>query len=115
MAEMPQWRKETIRGSKTTSTPEKSGEKCGMLGVCLFAVDKMKMGDRAPVNRDPVLHFDALRLVALREGDKTEEILAKENENKCLYAHLFTYTQPKQFFAAGAGLQPTPSPLCELA
>ena len=28
------------------------------------------MSDRAPACRDPVLHFDALRLVALREGGR---------------------------------------------
>ena len=28
------------------------------------------MGDRAPAYRDPVLHFDALRLVALRERNE---------------------------------------------
>ena len=33
----------------------------------------------------------------------------------CLYAHLRTYTQPTQLCATGASLQPTPSPLCELA
>ena len=38
------------------------------------------MSDRAPAYRDPVLHFDALRLVALREGDRTEETFATENE-----------------------------------
>ena len=34
---------------------------------------------------------------------------------KFLYAHLRTYTQPTQLFAAGERLQPTPSPFCELA
>ena len=33
---------------------------------------------------------------------------------KYLYAHLRTYTQPTQPLAAGASMQPTPSPLCEL-
>ena len=61
------------------------------------------------------LHFDALRLVALHEGGRIEENLATENERKCLYAHLRTCTQPTQLFAAGESLQPTPSPLCELA
>ena len=73
------------------------------------------MSDRAPAYRDRVLHFDALRLVVLREGDRTEETLATEIESKCLYAHLRTYTQPTQLLAAGASMQPTPSPLCELA
>ena len=73
------------------------------------------MSGRAPAYRDPVLHFDALLLVALRGGGRIEEALAAENEGKCLYAHLRTCTQPTQLFAAGAGFQPTSSPLCELA
>ena len=74
----------------------------------------METRDRAPAYRDPVLHFDALRLVALREGDRIEETLATENEREMLYVHLRTYTQPTQLFAAEESLQPTPSPLCEL-
>ena len=64
------------------------------------------MGDRAPTYLDHVLHFDALRLVALCEGDRIGivEILATENERKCLCAHLRTYTQPTQLFAAGTQL-----------
>ena len=63
------------------------------------------MSDRAPTYRDPALHFDALRLVALREGDRIEETLATENKReKCFYAHLRAYTQPTQLFAAGAPL-----------
>ena len=62
-----------------------------------------------------ILHFDALRLVALREGDRNEETLATENERKGSCAHLRTYTQPTQLIAAGASLQPTPIPLWELA
>ena len=51
------------------------------------------MRDRAPAYRGPELHFDALRLVALREGDKIEETLARENEREVLIrAHLRTYT-----------------------
>jgi hypothetical protein len=42
------------------------------------------MSDRAPAYRSHVKHFDALRLVALREGDRTEETLAKENERGML-------------------------------
>ena len=30
-------------------------------------------GQSAPPNRDPVLHFHALRLIALRGGDRNEE------------------------------------------
>ena len=75
------------------------------------------MSNRAPAYRDPVLHFDALRLVALREGGRTEEALATKNERKikCLYVHLRTYTQPTQLLGAGESPQLTPSPLCELA
>ena len=73
------------------------------------------MSGRAPAYRDPALHFDALRLVALREGDMIEKTLATENEGKCLCAHLRMYTQPTKLFTAGASFQPTPSPLCELA
>ena len=76
---------------------------------------RLKMSDRAPAYQGPSLGFYALRLVALREGGRTEETPATENERKCLYAHLRTYTQPTQIFAAGARLQPTPSPLCGLA
>ena len=40
------------------------------------------MRDRAPASRCPALHFDALRLVALREGGRIEGTLATENERK---------------------------------
>ena len=73
------------------------------------------MSDRAPAYRGPVLQFDALRLAVLREGYRIEKPPATENERKCLYAHLRACTQPTQLFAPGASLQPTPSPLCELA
>ena len=69
------------------------------------------MSDRAPAYRDPVLHFDALRLVVLREGDRTEEALGTENKEKCSYAHLRTYTQPTQLVAAGESLLPEPQNL----
>ena len=42
------------------------------------------MRDRAPAYSDPVLHFDALRLVALREGGRIEETVATENEREML-------------------------------
>ena len=42
------------------------------------------MSDRAPAYRDPLLHFDALGLVALRERDRNEEALATENEKEML-------------------------------
>ena len=68
------------------------------------------MSYRAPAYRDPVSHFDALRFVALREGDRTEETLATENENECLCAHLRTCTQPMQLLAAGAQLSARTQP-----
>ena len=40
----------------------------------------MQMRNRAPAYRGPVLHFDALRLLALREGDRIEVCFATENE-----------------------------------
>jgi len=73
------------------------------------------MSDRARAYRDPSLHFDAPQLAALREGGRIEETLATENERKCLCANLRTYTRPTQLIAAGASLQPTPSPIYELA
>ena len=44
----------------------------------------MKVSDRAPAYRGPLLPFDALRLVALREGGRAEETLATENERNML-------------------------------
>ena len=38
-----------------------------------------------PLNRGPVLHFDALRLSALRKGDWMEETLATESEKKMIH------------------------------
>ena len=73
------------------------------------------MSNGAPAYRALVLNSDALRLVALREGGRIEVTLATENGEMCLYAHLRKYTQPAQLLAAGTSLQPTPSPLCELA
>ena len=68
------------------------------------------MSDRAPAYRDPALHFDALRLVALRERGRIEETLATENEIKmllrasahvhpahaalCCWSKLAAHTQP---------------------
>ena len=49
------------------------------------------MSDRAPPYRDPALHFDALRLVALREGGRIEETLSTGNEREmliCAPAHV---------------------------
>ena len=60
------------------------------------------MRDRAPAYRDPALHFDALRLVALREGDRNKE--TQRTREKFICAHLRTCTQPAKLFAAGAPL-----------
>ena len=43
----------------------------------------LKMRDGVPTYRDQVLHFDALRLVALREGGRLKEALATKNKGKC--------------------------------
>ena len=42
------------------------------------------MSGRAPAYRDLVLHSDALRLVALREGGRTIETLATENNARVM-------------------------------
>ena len=68
------------------------------------------MSNRTPSYRDPALHFDALRFVALREGGRTEETLATENEReilirapahvhsaheaRCCWIKLSTHSQP---------------------
>ena len=65
------------------------------------------MRGRLPTYRDPALHFDALRLVALRERGRTEGTLATENERgKCLHVHLRTYTQPTQILTASGYHKP---------
>ena len=74
------------------------------------------MGDRAPTYRGHIFHFDALRLVALREGGRTEETLATENEREILIsAPAHVHSARAALSAAGESVQPTPSPLCELA
>ena len=74
------------------------------------------MSDRAPACRDPVLHFDALRLFALREGGRIEEILATENEGEMLIrAPAHVHSAHAAPLLLERSLQPTPSPLCELA
>ena len=76
---------------------------------------RVKMSGRAPAYWDPELHFDALRLVALLREAGWRKPSQHRTRDRFLYAHLRTYTQPTQLFAAGAGMQPTASPLCELA
>ena len=45
-------------------------------------VNWVKIRDRAPAYRGPVLHVGAPGLGALREGSRTEEALATEKERK---------------------------------
>ena len=42
------------------------------------------MSDKAPAYRDPVLHFGALRLVALRKGGMILKVLAAVTEREML-------------------------------
>ena len=49
------------------------------------------MSDRAPACRDPGMHIDALRLVALRTERGTEEALTTENEGEMLSAPAHVY------------------------
>ena len=51
------------------------------------------MGDIAPAYQGHVLHFDALRLVALCKEGRTEETLTAENEREVRTQNLRTYTQ----------------------
>ena len=69
-----------------------------------------------PPYRDPVLHFDAPRLIALRGGDKNEEIPTTKNEREMLMRRACARTpSPRSFLLLEHRLQPTPSPLCGLA
>ena len=75
----------------------------------------MKTSDRAPAYWDPVLHFDVLRLAVLHEGDRIEESLATE-ERENAYARTCALTpSPRSSLLLEYSLQPTDSPLCELA
>ena len=70
----------------------------------------------APPYRDPVLHFHAPRLVALRGGDKNEETPTTENEREMLMRRACArILSPRSFLLLEHSLQPTPSPLCGLA
>ena len=67
----------------------------------------------APVYRESLLYFDALRLVALRKGDGIEEALATESEREFLirapahvhsaHANSKTNTNPYGTEASAAG------------
>ena len=73
------------------------------------------MRDRAPAYRDPVLHFDALHPVAMRKEGMIEEVLATENEREMLIRTCARTPSPRSSLLPERILQPTPSPLCELA
>ena len=74
------------------------------------------MSDRAPAYRDSVSHFDALCLVALHEGGRIEECLATGNEREMLMRRACACKlSPRSPLLLENSLQPTPSPLCELA
>jgi hypothetical protein len=67
----------------------------------------MRTRDRAPLHRDPVLHFHAPRLVALRGGDRNEKSPRNREREKNAYApRLRTSTQPTQFLLLEHRLQP---------
>ena len=69
-----------------------------------------------PPYQDPVLHFHAPRLIALRRGDKTEETPTTENEREVPMRRACARTlSPRSFLLLENSLQPTPSPLCGLA
>jgi len=60
-----------------------------------------------PPYRDPVLHFHALRLIALRGGDRSrdEDTLKTDNEGDMLMRRACASTlSPRSFFAAGVQL-----------
>ena len=55
------------------------------------------------------MHFDALRLVALREGERIEEALATENE-KNAYARTCARTpSPRSSLLLGRAFSPLPA------
>ena len=75
-----------------------------------------EMRDRAPAYRGPVLHFDALSLVALRKKSG----LRKPSQQKIIEGGVYTRTCARILSLRSSlllehSLQPTPSPLCELA
>ena len=62
------------------------------------------------------MHFDALRLVALREGGRIEGALATENEREMPMRRACAHAlSPRTSLLLEGSLHPTPSPLCELA
>ena len=65
------------------------------------------MGDRARAYRGHILHFDALRLVALREGGRTEETLATEIE-RIFYTRTCAHTLSSSLLL-GVACSPLPA------
>ena len=64
------------------------------------------MSDRAPAYRDPALHFDALRLVALSEGDRIDY---RERERNA-YARTCSRTlSPRSSLLQGQAYSPLPA------
>ena len=69
-----------------------------------------------PPYRYPVLHFHAPRFIALLGGDRNEETPTTENERGVLMRRACARAlSPRSFLLLEHSLQPTPSPLCELA
>ena len=69
-----------------------------------------------PPYRDPVLHFHAPRLIALRGGDRDEETSKTEKKDDFLMRRARARAlSPRSFLLLEHSLQPTPSPLCGLA
>ena len=74
------------------------------------------MNEVAPAYRGPVLHFDALRLVALLEEGWIEKTRAAEYERELLITRTCASTlSPRSSLLLEHSLQPTPSPVCKLA
>ena len=75
------------------------------------------MRGKAPAYRDPAVHFDALRLVTLREAGRIEETHATENEREMLMRRACARTpSPRSYFLLlEHRMHSAPSPLCGLA
>ena len=68
------------------------------------------MRGRVAAYPDPVLHFDALRPAALREGGGIKEALATENERKIVNTRTCARTlSPRSFLLLGKASSPLPA------